>query len=216
MFTDEINKALTAPLDPSKIKPPPKGKYGEYVDGFHVITEANRIFGFDGWSYSITMMEICSRVETVDAKQQPQVRVGYRCTVRAEVGGVYREGAAVGSGMSRPENEADAHESALKEAETDALKRALRSFGYTFGLALYDKTQANVQAPEPEREPTLTDDQQAVIINMLSQMNVPVGDFLAVGNWRDVRDVPASQFELGKKWINKEARKRAAPEQKAA
>ncbi|MDM7954732.1 MAG: Rad52/Rad22 family DNA repair protein [Cyanobium sp. CZS 25K] len=32
-----------------------------------------------------------------------------------------------------------AHESALKEAETDAMKRALMTFGHPFGLALYDK-----------------------------------------------------------------------------
>jgi hypothetical protein len=37
-----------------------------------------------------------------------------------------------------------AHESAVKEAVTDALKRALRSFGNPFGLALYDKTRENV------------------------------------------------------------------------
>ena len=45
--------------------------------------------------------------------------------------------------MASPDNEADAHESAIKEAETDAMKRALRSFGNTFGLALYDKNVAD-------------------------------------------------------------------------
>jgi DNA repair and recombination protein RAD52 len=188
MFTDETKKALLAPLDPSKIKPPPKGKYGEYVDGFHVVTEANRIFGFDGWSYSITMLELCSRVEATDSKGQPQVRVGYRCTVRAEVGGVYREGAAVGSGMSRPENEADAHESALKEAETDALKRALRSFGYTFGLALYDKTQANVQAPPVE---LITDAVRDEITLMAQGAGVPLQTICAAAHVESLRDLPA-------------------------
>jgi hypothetical protein len=38
----------------------------------------------------------------------------------------------------------DAHESALKEAETDATKRALTTFGNLFGLALYDKDQLGV------------------------------------------------------------------------
>ena len=37
-----------------------------------------------------------------------------------------------------------AHESALKEAETDAMKRALMTFGNPFGLALYDKAQRQV------------------------------------------------------------------------
>ena len=38
----------------------------------------------------------------------------------------------------------DAHEGAIKEAETDAMKRALMTFGNPFGLALYDKAQVNV------------------------------------------------------------------------
>src|SRR5262249_13193550 len=32
----------------------------------------------------------------------------------------------------------------VKEAETDAMKRALMTFGNPFGLALYDKDQTNV------------------------------------------------------------------------
>jgi hypothetical protein len=39
-----------------------------------------------------------------------------------------------------------AHESALKEAETDAMKRALMTFGNPFGLALYDKAQRQVSS----------------------------------------------------------------------
>ncbi len=44
-----------------------------------------------------------------------------------------------------------AHESAIKEAETDAMKRALVTFGNPFGLALYDKSQRKVSgAPAPQ------------------------------------------------------------------
>jgi len=39
----------------------------------------------------------------------------------------------------------EAHENAIKEAETDATKRALSTFGNLFGLALYDKEQQGVQ-----------------------------------------------------------------------
>ena len=56
---------------------------------------------------------------------------------------------------------------------------------------------------------------QAEIIAMCEAMNVPIGDFLAVGNWSSLPEVPAEQFELGKKWINKEARKRAAAKEPA-
>jgi DNA repair and recombination protein RAD52 len=37
----------------------------------------------------------------------------------------------------------------VKEAETDARKRALMTFGNQFGLALYDKDQTNVEGSAP-------------------------------------------------------------------
>jgi len=140
---------LQKKLNPAHVKPPAQGKYGSYVDGHHVISEANRIFGEDGWSYSITRLELVSRIDTGNAGGS-QIRVGYMATVRVQVGDSFKEGAALGSGMSKADNEADAHESAIKEAETDALKRALRTYGNTFGLALYDKTGADVGVDAPK------------------------------------------------------------------
>ncbi len=56
---------------------------------------------------------------------------------------ICREGC--GSGQGRGKSPGEAHESALKEAETDAMKRALTTFGNPFGLALYDKEQHGVR-----------------------------------------------------------------------
>jgi hypothetical protein len=53
-----------------------------------------------------------------------------------------REGCGAGHGIDTDLGQA--HESALKEAETDAMKRALMTFGNPFGLALYDKQQREV------------------------------------------------------------------------
>ena len=53
-----------------------------------------------------------------------------------------REGCGAGHGIDVDLGQA--HESALKEAETDAMKRALMTFGNPFGLALYDKRQREV------------------------------------------------------------------------
>lgn len=149
MDWEKVSEDLKAPLDPAAIRPPAQGKFGEYVDVLHVIREANRIFGFGGWSYSITRLDLSSRIETQDRNGNPQVRVSYACTVRVQVGDVYREGAAVGMGIAKADNEGDAHESAYKEAETDAMKRALRSFGNTFGLALYEKDKSKREVADP-------------------------------------------------------------------
>lgn len=204
MFTDEQIKALSAPLDPKHIKPPPRGKFGSYVDGFHSITEANRIFKHDGWSYDIKSLELCSRIETTDSNSKPQIRVGYRCIVRVEAGGAFREGAAVGTGMAKPENEADAHESAVKEAETDALKRALRSFGYTFGLALYDKSDENANIASPPVElPTgpITDATRDWLSAQIDATGKTVGVFCKAHGVTSLKAITYEQIDTVKQWL---------------
>jgi hypothetical protein len=68
--------------------------------------------------------------------------VTYTARVRISVGEVIREGSGAGHGIDVDLGQA--HESALKEAETDAMKRALMTFGNPLGLALYDKQQREV------------------------------------------------------------------------
>lgn len=145
MNWDEVSEHLKAPLDPAAIKPPPAGKFGEYVDGLHVIREANRIFGFNGWSYRVTRLtETHGGIVTLQGNNGPyeQYRCSWMCSVLVTVDGVEREGTAVGMGNGKPQSVGDVIESAVKEAETDALKRALRTFGNTFGLALYEKDRS--------------------------------------------------------------------------
>lgn len=139
---DKVSAELAKPLDAKAIRQPAPGKFGEYIDGLHAITEANRIFGRNGWSYEITRLEQVNAQVFEIPNKGPQYRCAWVCTVRATVDNVTREGAAVGTGMGKPENMGDAIESAVKEAETDALKRALRSLGNTFGLALYEKDKS--------------------------------------------------------------------------
>ena len=109
-----------------------------YIEGWHAIAEANRIFGFDGWTRETAEMVIVREEEVGD-----KWRVAYRAKVRVYVNGIHRDGSGYGSGIAK--DLGDAHEGALKEAETDATKRALMTFGNQFGLALYDKEQANVE-----------------------------------------------------------------------
>jgi hypothetical protein len=66
-----------------------------------------------------------------------------RIRVRAGDTVVCRDGH--GSGMGSGSSPGEAHETAVKEAETDATKRALVTFGNAFGLCLYDKDQKQVR-----------------------------------------------------------------------
>lgn len=163
-FTADQIKFLEAPLSRSNVHTRAQaGRKLSYLEGWMVIAEANRIFGFDGWTReTIETRVVSERERAIGADKKPGWGVSYIAKVRIVAGGVLRDGTGAGHGI-----DVDlglAHESAIKEAETDATKRALMSFGNPFGLALYDKTQSNV-VDEPEG-PTFTellDAQQKVL-----------------------------------------------------
>ena len=132
-----------------------------YVEGWVVVAEANRIFGFDGWQrQTIAMRCVAQSERTIGARgtsrdQKPGWGVTYTARVRITVtaGGLpplIREGSGAGHGIDVDLGQA--HESALKEAETDAMKRALMTFGNPFGLALYDKQQRQVSSAAGQGE----------------------------------------------------------------
>lgn len=146
---DRIAAELAKDLARALVKPPPQGKYGEYISAFDVITTANKIFGWDGWAYAVDRLEQtnCGEVEKTnrDGEAYMQWEIGYMAVVRVSVcrGGIVGR-QDVGHGQGHSKSLGDAHDSAMKEAVTDALKRALRTFGNPLGLALYDKTKAHV------------------------------------------------------------------------
>jgi len=165
-FRPDQIAALQAPLDRKVVKEREQaGRKLSYIEAWQAIAEANRIFGFDAWNRETVEMRQLGETRCVQDKYgKDQFRVGYMAKVRIVVwppideGGfspshVIREGTGFGSGFDKDPDQA--HESAIKEAESDAMKRALMTFGNPFGLALYDKTQANVQnvPVEPRKAP---------------------------------------------------------------
>jgi len=154
-FSQEQIDQLKAPLSREVVKVREQGgRNVSYVEGWHAIAEANRIFGFDCWSSETVELKCVSeKARTIGKSADPGWGVTYIAKVRLTVGDVTREGIGAGHGIDRDLGQA--HESAVKEAETDAFKRAARTFGHPFGLALYDKTQANVaDAVDPQFEAT--------------------------------------------------------------
>ena len=115
-----------------------------------MIAEANRIFGFDGWQRQTIAVRCVAQAErSIGRDQKPGWGVTYTARVRVTVTAgsltpLVREGSGAGHGIDVDLGQA--HESALKEAETDAMKRALMTFGNPFGLALYDKAQRQVSS----------------------------------------------------------------------
>lgn len=205
MFKDSQLEALRAPLDPKHVaERSQSGRSLSYVESWHVISEANRIFGFDQWcSETVEIRQVAEFQRKIGKppNQKDGWSVSYVARVRVTVGTVIRDG--VGSGHGIDADLGQAHESAIKEAESDARKRALMTFGNPFGLALYDKSKANVQAPPPS---VITEEQRVELMTLLDQLNVPVAEVLKAGKLQDLRDLPADSFGKVKSWINKRAK----------
>src|SRR5215813_8069364 len=119
-----------------------------YVEGWHVIAEANRIFGYDAWDRRTVASHCVWRGET-GAHHAAAYTARVRVSVRAGDITIVREGSGTGEGKAPTPGQA--HELALKGAETDATKRALATFGNPFGLALYDREQVGVRRARNER-----------------------------------------------------------------
>ena len=139
-----VAEMLGRPLDPGLVSQR-KGRAGRsysYIEGHSAIDQANRIFGYGGWGYELVGEVALREIENVDGKTGEVQRVrAYCATVRVNVPGA----------MSRTdvgfhpvvEDTAEGHDTALKGAVTDGLKRALRSFGDQFGNALYGDGNAD-------------------------------------------------------------------------
>ncbi|XP_021105008.1 DNA repair protein RAD52 homolog isoform X2 [Heterocephalus glaber] len=105
-----------------------------YIEGHKVINLANEMFGYNGWAHSVTQQS----VDFIDLNNG-KFYVGVCAFVRVQLkDGSYHED--VGYGVSEGlKSKALSLEKARKEAVTDGLKRALRSFGNALGNCILDK-----------------------------------------------------------------------------
>ena len=155
VFNEQQKEMLAQKLDKKHVKQRKggAGKSLSYIEAWHAIDEANRIFGYDRWNRHLIRLECVEASERGDGKKGYMAH--YIATVRIEVQHpeglgktIFRDG--TGYGNSYGFTQGEAHEVAVKEAESDAMKRALMTFGNPFGLALYDKAQAQVGTDVPE------------------------------------------------------------------
>ncbi len=144
MFNQEQVQILNQELDSNRVKSRSKGNINlSYLEGFDIIETANKIFGYGNWSYNIDKLDYLS----TEQNQNQNFVIAYKAIVKVEVlnkehnQSISRTDVGTGTGISK--TQADAHEGATKEAVTDALKRAMRSFGNQFGLSLYDKSKTH-------------------------------------------------------------------------
>ena len=141
-LSPNVNDALRQPLDPALVSER-KGRGGRrfsYIEGHTAIDQANQVFGYGGWGY-----ELVGEVTLREFKSG----AAYSATVRVTVPGAPSRTDVGFQPVS--DDSAEGHETAYKGAVTDALKRALRSFGDRFGNGLYGDplTSAGQNRPLP-------------------------------------------------------------------
>ena len=201
-FSEDQIDHLENTLDPSVVANRKQGgTQVAYIQAWHAIAEANRIFGFGEWDRETVEMRMVQEKDTIIGKgksyEKPGFKVSYiarvKITVRAGGQTVTREGTGAGHGIDADVGQA--HESATKEAESDAMKRALMMFGNPFGLALYDSSRANVKAPR-ESKANSRGLFEALQSGIRSQANEE-----AIRNWwksnlADIRTLPTDWEEL--------------------
>lgn len=165
MDKETITKELAKKLDPAHVKQRKGFGSGNlsYIEGWFAISEFNRIFGHLTWSRETVLLEQIGDVRAYQNENgRDMFKVAYRAMVRVTVGDIVRVGS--GFGNSQGGDPQDIHELAIKEAETDAMKRAMATFGYPLGLALYDKAMSHVGV-DIEADETQLEELKALIVS---------------------------------------------------
>lgn len=137
-------EALQAPLSSSRVATRKQGTSGptlSYLEAWDVKAHLTRIFGYGGWSADVVAHGLVF-------EQEPQGNsknwnVAYRVTMRLTVHSMgphsqdvtYTEVAVGGAQLP---SRWEAHDMAVKTAESDAIKRCAINLGTQFGLSLYD------------------------------------------------------------------------------
>jgi len=133
--TDQLLKGI----NPSRVGK--DGKGFAHLEAWDVRAHLIRIFGFANWSAELVDMEPIFET-SIEKDGKTRWTVAYRATMRLTIftGGmedaVYTE-AAVGDSQNNP-SRADAHDMAIKTAESQAFKRCAINLGDQFGLSLYN------------------------------------------------------------------------------
>ena len=148
---EQIDGALSASLAEDLIQTlnagPAKG--APYLPTWRVIEQANRVFGYSGWSFALVGTPSAVQKFQSDGKAE---RTLYTAVVRVEAHG--RNATDIGTCMTTSDAP-ESHEMAIKGAVSDGMRRAFRSFGPQFGNQLYDKedrTPADREAKRKEAE----------------------------------------------------------------
>lgn len=132
------------------------GRSLSFLEGWYVIDRLNQVLGQGNWSYVTKEMRLVYSGSAPDkyGKEMHSSHYVAHIELSATIDGAttYFSDFGYGDGSDKS-SPGKSHELAVKEAVTDGIKRCAKNLGMSLGLALYDKTQENVDdGKEPARE----------------------------------------------------------------
>lgn len=155
---------LKKPLDARSIKSRKIGNTSiSYISGDIIISNANRIFGYNNWKFEIVERNIITNTSHSVKKEiwENNRRTGrfeekqqYICFVevvgRLSINGNIIEDIGTGEGVAY--SPIGHLEMAIKGAVTDAKKRCFRNYGDQFGNVLYGDDKSNIANYDPQQQ----------------------------------------------------------------
>lgn len=138
MLTNDHVKELLKPIDPSRVSK--DGKGFSHVEAWDVRKRMNQIFGFGKWSSAVEDMILIAEKEVTTRQGKPAWYVVYRAKCSVRVGDTFPDACEYvewAAGDATNPVLGDAHDQAIKTAESQAFKRCCVNLGDQFGLSLY-------------------------------------------------------------------------------
>jgi hypothetical protein len=147
-LTDQQLKVLYSPLHDDRVGFNQKGF--AHVQQWDVRRFLIRVFGFGGYDTELVSIDLIREIEHPASNPGGKSRwtVAYRVHQRLTVKDVAGrpiatfDGVATGDSQNQP-SLGDAHDGAVKEADSQSLKRAAVNLGDAFGLSLYNGGKTN-------------------------------------------------------------------------
>lgn len=125
---------LLRPLNASRVSQRSQsGRSLSYLEAWDVKAHLIRIFGFGGFSSEVLSADLMFE----EKNEKGQWHVGYKVLLRLRIESIYATYTEAAVGFSTLPQRGEAHDMAVKTAESDALKRAAINLGDQFGLSLY-------------------------------------------------------------------------------
>jgi len=147
-LTDQQLKVLYSALHNDRVGFNQKGF--AHVQQWDVRRFLIRVFGFGGYDTELVSIDLIREIEHPPNSQggKPRWTVAYRVHQRLTVKDIAGrpiatfDGVATGDAQNQP-SLGDAHDGAVKEADSQSLKRAAVNLGDAFGLSLYNGGKTN-------------------------------------------------------------------------